>query len=129
MDPTYKERNIWEARTTLPTRLKISPKDRPITPHVSRWSLIKDKEGVFKLRKTYQFETVEQRRVFFDEISDRENATQHFSDMLAKYNDETKKFEVTIDVWTRNINVVMDADKEFAAYCDIVYKDITEVFQ
>lgn len=126
MNPIFKDRAIWETRTTMPTRLKISPKERPITPHVSRWELIKSKDGVYKLRKIYLFDNVSAQRMFMDEIFLREEQTQHYIDITSKFIELTNKFEVSLEIWTRGFNNVLSADKEFAAFCDIVYQDSIE---
>jgi pterin-4a-carbinolamine dehydratase len=121
MLPRFSDPLIGEVRTTIPGRMPIKPIELAIIPNTSRWKSIKDNEGITKLRKTYSFDELSQKIYFLNELSNHERSTQHFIDYLIKFNDQTNKFDITIDLYTRRLNSTTEADKEFAAFCDVVY--------
>jgi pterin-4a-carbinolamine dehydratase len=121
MFPRFSDPLIGEIRTTIPGRIPITPKELAIVPNTSRWKSIKDNNGITKLRKTYSLDELSQKIYFLNELSNHERETQHFIDYLVVFNDQTNKFDVTVDLYTRRLNSTTEADKEFAAYCDIVY--------
>jgi pterin-4a-carbinolamine dehydratase len=112
----------WRPRTTIPTHMPIMPKDVLVVPHATRWKSIKDNEGITKLRKTYSF-TFTGKVFFLNELASHEELIQHFIDYLVKFNDQTKQFDITVDLYTHGINSITETDKEFAAFCDIVYAE------
>jgi pterin-4a-carbinolamine dehydratase len=110
--------------TVLPTKLRLSSVKAPITTSVDRWNLIKDNNGYSRLCKLYTFPKIEQRTKFIYLIAQQELLIQHFIELLSTYNEENKTFDVKVLIWTRGINSVTEIDKEFAAYCDIILKEI-----
>lgn len=110
--------------TVLPTKLRLSSAKAPIPTSVDRWNLIKDNNGYSRLCKLYTFPKIEQRTKFIYLIAQQELLIQHFIELLSTYNEENKTFDVKVLIWTRGINSVTEIDKEFAAYCDIILKEI-----
>lgn len=110
--------------TVLPTKLRLSSVKASIPTSVDRWNLIKDNNGYSRLCKLYTFPKIEQRTKFIYLIAQQELLIQHFIELLSTYNEENKTFDVKVLIWTRGINSVTEIDKEFAAYCDIILKEI-----
>jgi len=89
----------------------LSP-ELPIVP-MERW---REHEGA--LHKVYMFREQEHRNLFVNSLLEYELRTHHVATLIVKYN------EVNVSTQTQNIERVTDIDKEYAAYCDVLYKDI-----
>lgn len=95
-------------------KLPIDPEESslPVFP-VDRWRVVDD-----ILVKSYSFRLPEQRRAFVTALMIYEDGVQHHADI------RLSEDAVSISVTTKDLNKVTEVDKEYAAYCDILYKDI-----
>jgi pterin-4a-carbinolamine dehydratase len=99
-----------------------SPAPPPIRPSlpikpVQKW----DDEGNF-LKKTFQFEDQKSRYEFVVSLMGHENDVGHHCEFTA-----TEK-DVTVVLTTHDLNQVTELDREFAHFCDTLYKSITIKF-
>jgi pterin-4a-carbinolamine dehydratase len=97
-------------------KLPVIPKvgDVPIVTS-ERWHV---DPATKQLIKTYRFRLISQRNDFIKEILTYEDKIKHCG-VIVINNDC-----ICISLITKNINVVTAIDKEYAKFCDILYKDI-----
>lgn len=96
--------------------IPIDAKERPDVPIAAstRWS--KTSEG---LVKTFLFRLVEQRDQFVGSLLEYEARVQHNATIVIRVD------RVGIMVITHDIGSVTELDKEYASFCDVLYKDVT----
>ena len=100
----------------LPTETPLTPKVRqPIRPQV-RWD---SSSGV--LKKTFSFDDNHQRYEFVVGLMGRELDVGHHAKILI---DEKS---VSVQLVTEDVDQITELDKEYAKFCDILYKDITSL--
>lgn len=108
-----------------PLKLPIQPIKPPVLIAQNRWLLIRDEHKSIKyLQKEYDFTNIEKFSMFIHDIVDYQMQHNHFAEMQITYDVIKNLHIVYIEVYTRNINQVTNLDKEFARYCDIVFKDL-----
>ena len=109
-----------------PLKLPVQPVKPPILVALNRWLLIRDEhKNIQYLQKEYLFTNIEKFSMFIHDIVDYQTQTNHFAELQTTYDTTVKNsYVVSINVWTRTINQVTNIDKEFARYCDIVFKDL-----
>jgi len=71
-----------------------------------------------KLRKRFTFISAEILMRFVNEVIEHSEELNHHS--IITINKRT----VDITVWTRNLSIVTEIDKEFAHHVDTIYKDV-----
>lgn len=96
------------------SRLPVKPskQETPIIPS-SRWNVV---DG--GLVKRYTFRDVLLRDRFICDLLAYERQINHHAAMMICAT------SVTIRVATEQINTVTELDKEYASYCDVLFKDI-----
>ena len=99
----------------------IVPKENPakIAVMSSRWHMQKTSQGGSQLVKTYSFREVQQRNAFVRGLTSYEESIGHFGKL------SIDKESVSISVWTDGIDSVSEIDKEYAAFSDSLYKEVT----
>jgi pterin-4a-carbinolamine dehydratase len=98
----------------LPGSPPLTPKERqPIRPQ-ARWD-----SSTGSLKKAFSFDDDRQRYEFIVAILGRELDVGHNADITIR------EGEVTIVLKTKDIDQVTELDREYAKFCDTVYKDIT----
>jgi pterin-4a-carbinolamine dehydratase len=97
-------------------RLPISPQnpELPVIP-MDKWVI---KGNPKKLIKTFRFRRPNDRNEMIKALLDYETETQHKADIIIK--DEM----LQIQLYTKNVEVVTEIDKEYAKYADQIFKDI-----
>ena len=60
-----------------------------------------------------------QRALFIEELMSLEEESAHNAKITIE------GLQVTVEVWTHDVNQVTELDQEYASDCDILYKDIS----
>ena len=89
--------------------------DLPIAPSSTDWSLQYDPE---RLHRVYNFDNTAQRALFVEELMSLEESNGHH----AKITIEGP--QVTVEVWTHDLDRVTELDQEYAGTCDVLYNDV-----
>jgi Pterin-4a-carbinolamine dehydratase len=107
---------MYRDETTMPSS-PIVPKEpeRPVVP-MERWML---KPMPPTLVKKYSFRQPEHRVRFVMAILSYEGQVGHKATLLVEPE------LVTVSLRTPGIESITELDKEFASYCDLLYKDIS----
>lgn len=80
------------------------------------WEVADDPE---RLCRKFSFDSLDKRALFIEHLTEIEQKTQHFAKITIE------GYDVTIEVWTHDVNRVTELDKEYASDCDSVYDDVT----
>ena len=88
----------------------------PVTPQSTDWSLQYEPE---RLHRVYVFSNMSQRSLFVEELMSLEESTAHNAKITIE------GLQVTIEVWTHDVNRVTELDQEYATDCDILYNDVS----
>lgn len=83
---------------------------------VEKWHAKNDPK---RLCKTFRFRLFEQKRAFVVSLLNYEAEVSHSAAIKINVDDS-----VSIEVWTKDVEVISELDKEYAKYCDVLYKDI-----
>lgn len=94
----------------------VKPKERPNVPIAATTRWIKNDEG---LVKTFRFKESEQRDRFVSALLEYETQIQHHGTIVVRSD------RVGIMVMTHDLGSVTEVDKEYASFCDVLYRDIT----
>ena len=95
-------------------RLPIDPSAAQVPIFASdRWHLV---DGA--LKKTYRFRRPDDRQRFVVGLLEYERQVDHHSLMIIDSE------SVTLTVKTHDLDKVTELDKEYAAFCDVCYRDI-----
>jgi pterin-4a-carbinolamine dehydratase len=110
----YKEKAL---SSTLPTTTPVRPLSRrsdkfPVFP-TTRWNNVDN-----KLRKRFTFASAETLLRFITDVTEHSESCGHHGVITIN------KRTVDITVWTRNLSIVTEIDREFANCVDEIYKDI-----
>ena len=97
-------------------KLPISPVegDVAIIP-VNRWEISKNPP---RMKKLYKFLSQEQRTEFVKELLDYESTAGHNAVMTVE------KDEVLLILYTKDIDVITELDKEYAKHADELFRDV-----
>ncbi len=97
-------------------RLPVDPKkvELPVVP-MEKWALKGDPK---KLVKVYRFRRPGDRNMMIMSLLEYEEEVKHNADMIIK--EET----LQIELYTKNVDIVTEVDKEYAKHADEVFKDI-----
>lgn len=109
------------ARVLITLRmLPIEPVERN-TPVIAqnRWQQIERNDITF-LKKTYEFRSLKERNLFINDLFLYEISTRH----QAKITIEDDSSNVTVEIHTKNVDVVTEVDREMASFLDLSYKDV-----
>ena len=94
--------------------IKVRPTDTPVIP-MDRWELL---NGGTELTKQFRFKSPPQRNEFVTEIFAYEAGTNHYGTLAI-----TEEV-VTVGIVTKGIGQTTELDREYARFCDVLYKDI-----
>ena len=89
--------------------------DLPLKAHKNSWEVVKSPE---RLRRTFSFDDLRQRALFVEYLMEIEEKTQHHAKIILEAND------VTVEVYTHDIQRITELDKEYAKSCDDIYDDV-----
>tara|TARA_Y100000385_G_C12903968_1_gene555468 strand:- start:248 stop:625 length:378 start_codon:yes stop_codon:yes gene_type:complete len=104
------------AQRLIPESLK-SFQNVPIVPSSqSEWTLHDHPERLVRL---YAFDSYYHRNMFIGEVLAREEETGHEAKITVE------GVNVTVEVWTHDIERVTELDKECADFCDTLYNDVS----
>lgn len=99
--------------TTLQSsKLNVKPAQPAIVP-VNRWRAVDH-----CLVKEYEFQDIKMRNKFVLSLMNYEATTFHHADLTIHAG------IVAISVTTENLGEITEADREYAAYADVVFKEI-----
>ena len=97
-------------------RLLLEARDVPVRVEKSDWQI---KEGPERLSRSFEFDSENKLRYFVDEVLSFQKGFGHHGRLIID------KSQVTVDVYTHNIERVTGIDKEYAKACDDIYEDIS----
>lgn len=90
----------------------------PVLASKRSWEVV---DGPERLRRKFSFESLEQRTLFLEYLLEIEEKTQHFAKITVE------GYDVTVEVWTHDLERVTELDKEYASSCDSIYDDVVLV--
>ena len=90
----------------------VSKSETPVIP-ANRWKTV---DGT--LYKTYSFRRDGDRDKFVLALFGYENDVKHNAVIVINGND------VSLELTTHDVNRVTELDREYASYCDVVYKEV-----
>lgn len=97
-------------------RMPIVESNTPIKPATGKWEVVKDPT---RLHKTFEFDGHTAYKEFIFEVLSYENDIGHYGKLIADYP------RVTIEVNTRNLELVTEVDQEYSAMVDNIYDDVS----
>ena len=100
----------------LPESFGLVSSDLPVVPSTNDWSLAHQPE---RLLRTFVFQNLQQRTLFLEELMSAEEAHGHFAKITIE------GLDVTVEVWTHDLGMVTELDKEYAHNCDVLYDDVS----
>ena len=104
------------AKSLIPESFK-SFQNMPIVPSSqNEWELYDHPERLVRL---YAFNSHYHRNMFVSEVLSHEEETGHDAKITIK------GMEVTVEVWTHDIDRVTELDQEYAGFCDMLYSDVS----
>lgn len=90
----------------------------PVLASKRSWEVVDSPE---RLRRKFSFESLEQRTLFLEYLLEIEEKNQHFAKITVE------GYDVTVEVWTHDLERVTELDKEYASNCDSIYDDVALV--
>ena len=90
----------------------------PVLASKRSWEVV---DGPERLRRKFSFESLGQRTLFLEYLLEIEEKTQHFAKITVE------GYDVTVEVWTHDLERVTELDKEYASSCDSIYDDVVLV--
>tara|TARA_B100000085_G_C18476419_1_gene485351 strand:- start:635 stop:1039 length:405 start_codon:yes stop_codon:yes gene_type:complete len=88
----------------------------PVETASNEWTVINSPD---RLQRVYTFKNLSQRGMFLEELQALEERTGHYAKIIVE------GLQVTIEVWTHDLERVTELDKEYATSCDDFYKDVS----
>lgn len=82
---------------------------------VDKWETV---ESPKRLRKSYKFISNEMRNTFVEGLFEYETKVGHNAKIAIE------EYKVVLDVYTKDVDQITELDKEYAAYADVLFKDI-----
>jgi len=110
-------RSRYSSASLLPESLRASA-DVPIIAKENVWSVQPNPE---RLTRKFVFQSTQHRALFIEELLSEEERTGHFGKITID------GLEVTVEVWTHDIDRVTELDHEYAGSCDQMYDDVSLV--
>lgn len=111
--------------TTVTPHFPIIPRDNSPIVRVNRWIKTHDQQlDVEKLIKEYEFSSASDKVLFIKGLTVYEEKIQHHANINIQFQEQTPQFRVQLELWTRNINIVTESDKEYAKFADSLYREI-----
>ena len=89
--------------------------DLPVAPVQNSWSVV---QGPERLIRKFVFSNLQQRTLFLEYLLEVEEKEQHYAKITIE------GLDVTVEVWTHDIERVTELDKEYAGTCDSIYDDV-----
>ena len=119
MDEYINSQSLNESRVNsrlLPESFGTLKSDLPVIPASTDWSLQYSPE---RLHRVYEFKNTHQRALFVEELMNLEDQSGHHAKITIEGT------QVTVEVWTHDLDRVTELDQEYAGDCDILYNDIS----
>jgi len=88
----------------------------PIEVDQSTWGRLQQPE---RLIKKFIFQDVDTRNWFIKELIEDEAQSGHHGNILIE------GMEITVEVWTHDIDAVTELDLEYAGRCDDIFNDVS----
>lgn len=100
-------------------RLPVDPKkiELPVVP-MEKWALKSDPK---RLVKIFRFRRAGDRNLMIKMLLDYEDQVKHTADIVIR--EET----IQLELYTKNVEVVTELDKEYARQADQIFKDIAYI--
>jgi len=87
----------------------------PVLVEDSLWILRSDPE---RLERTFSFPSIQLRNHFISELLQYEQDFSHHGSISIRGN------SVTVEVYTHDLMMVTELDKEYAGHCDLIFNDL-----
>ena len=88
----------------------------PIEVDESTWGKLERPE---RLNKKFVFEDIDTRNWFLKELIEDEVQSGHHGNILVS------GMEITVEVWTHDVDAVTELDIEYAGRCDDIFNDVS----
>lgn len=92
-------------------------KNVPVKPSACTWEIHTDPE---RFHRVYKFNSRMRLKDFVNEILNLEDEMNHHGDLKISYD------EVSIDVYTHNVNRITELDQEYTKHADFIYRDVLD---
>lgn len=97
-------------------KLPVQPsEERPVIIPVNKWITTKNPA---RMKKVYKFLEQNQRNDFVRDLLDYEDEAGHNAVITVE------KDEVTLLLYTKDVDVITELDKEYAKYADELFRDV-----
>ena len=100
--------------STLPSVLR-EDHHLPLIPKKNEWQVV---DGPERLTRSFSFKSLQQRALFVEYLFEMEEQTNHSAKITIE------GLDVTVEIWTHDLNRVTELDKEYASSCDKMYDDV-----
>jgi len=87
----------------------------PVAPSTAQWEVKQDPQ---RLARTYIFQHAGVLKHFVNELLEYQEDVQHHGSIVID------ELSVEIEVFTKNLNSVTEADSDYAHQCDLIYQDV-----
>jgi pterin-4a-carbinolamine dehydratase len=96
----------------------LSEMSLPVLPREnlrSKWEVL---ESPKRLARSYKFPSSKKLQEFISELLEYQGKTNHSGDIRINHGD------VTVEVYTRDLNCLTELDYEYAKMADLIYRDL-----
>lgn len=100
-----------------PSPVLVPSKNFPVKVSTCQWEIHTDPE---RFSKRFKFNSRPRLIDFVREVLILEDEIKHHGDLKISYD------EVTIDVYTHNVNKITELDQEYTRSVDFIYKDVLD---
>ncbi len=108
------DRSKTLTRAGIPGILRESS-ELPLEAVEESWKVVQKPE---RLARKFTFDSLQQRTLFMEYLLEVEEKNQHFAKITIE------GLDVTVEVYTHDIQRVTELDKEYAGTCDSIYDDV-----
>jgi pterin-4a-carbinolamine dehydratase len=109
------ERKASNSNSDVFGLIRESAPQVPITVEESTWGMLQQPE---RLIKKFPFDDITSRNWFIKELIEDETQSGHHGNILIS------GLEITVEVWTHDIDAVTELDLEYASRCDDIFNDV-----
>ena len=98
-------------------QLRADTFEKPIKATACNWEIHSDPE---RFSRKFKLESRKRAIDFVNEVMQLEDEMNHHGDLKISYD------EVSIDVYTHNVNRITELDQEYIRSVDFIYKDVLD---
>ena len=108
IDKIFEQISSESSSSTIPDSLPIAAKEE-------KW---KKEDDPDRLTRSFKFDNISTIKFFLNEILEYQEDRQHHATIIIS------EMDVTIETYTKDVNLITEMDLQLAKFCDNVYEDI-----